>query len=365
MTCGVLANLDVEAVATGRPLPTVLAHRLAAVGTLLRVFSEPDEPLWTPEAVASHRVLPVEGLAQPRLVSGAEERPTAPRVAWCAHENSNLLSRFFDFCCENEQLSRLVGTRWINSLEALRDGLHEDVFAERAEWLLKPDFSAAGRGALRGRGEALLDGTPLENSPAISSLFAADSRGGGQLRGALLEPWVDRLSDFGCRARAIGGRVEIEGLHRLLVTPSGGFRGVVVTPGGGIPPGLRNDESKQLVASAKAAGIRLLANGYEGPFGVDAFAYRSQSGERRFRAQCELNVRMTFGFVAAALVARLGPRQAWDTKLPVALRFGAGPVPKSASIPLLAPDDTGSHGGKHGNTTSAWLEPVLDSAYFV
>lgn len=343
-------------------------NRLSAAGTLLRVFSDLDEPLWTPAVVASHRILAVEGLAQPPLVSGARERPALPRVVWCAHENPHLLSRHFDFSCEQEQVSRFVGARWVSSREALIDCLHEEAFAAEAGWVLKPAFSAAGRGALRGRGAALLDGTPLEKSPSISSLFAAfagDRRQEDEHHGVLLEPWVERLGDFGCRARIAAGRVTIEGLHRLLVTPSGGFRGVVVTPGGGMPPGLRDHESEQLVAAAVAAGARLMTLGYEGPFGVDAFAYRGQAGERRFRAQCELNVRKTFGFVAAALVERLGPTQGWDVETPVALRFGTGPVPESARVPLLAPDDLGRHATKHGNTTSAWLELAPGPAYFV
>jgi hypothetical protein len=144
--------------------------------------------------------------------------------------------------------------------------------------------------------------------------------------------------------------VSIEGLHRLLVTPSGGFRGVDVLLGDGPLPDLPVDEAARLVEAATTAGTRLMALGYQGPFGVDGFAYRGPDGERRFLAQCEVNVRCTFGFVTAAWAERVGTARGWAPGTRVGLRFGSGQVPECADVPLLAP------GTADADDTTAWLQ---------
>jgi hypothetical protein len=45
--------------------------------------------------------------------------------------------------------------------------------------------------------------------------------------------------------------------------------------------------------------------GYCGPFGIDAFAYQTADGEV-FRPLCEINPRLTFGWLAQAWARRLG-----------------------------------------------------------
>jgi hypothetical protein len=302
-------------------------------------------------------------LPLPAALSGEAARPEAPRVSWCAHSDVRLLARRFDHDCERARPGGLAGAQWIEDVDALRERLdHAEPYADGAPWVLKPGLSAAGRGALRGRGATLLAGTAVEDSPAVAALFAAGpSR--DPPRGAVLEPWVERLEDFGCRARIADGRVEIEGVHRLLVTASGGFRGVELLVGDGPLPGMASEEADALVAATTAVGIRLATLGYEGPFGVDAFAYRDAEGERRFRAQCEVNVRYTFGFVAAALAASIGGARGWAPGSLVALRFGKGASPVPVHDPardvvsLLEPAPV-TPGVPVDDDTSAWLERV-------
>lgn len=349
MSRGVLANLDVEAALAGKPLPGPVSKRISAAGTLLGVYAEHGEPLWTPSPVDPRRVLPVDGLATPVLVSGEGARPPEPRLSWCTLEDPRLLSRRFGDDCARAVDARLPGTHWIDGRHTLLERLSEPPHAPDGEWVLKPALSAAGRGALRGRGGCLRDGTSVESSPAVAAMFGAGRSPAGD--GALLMPWVERIADHGCRARIVRGQLAIEGFHRLLVTPAGGFRGVsVVTDGGALPPELRAADAARLEAATQAAGTRLAALGYEGPFGLDAFAYRVAGGERRFLAQCEINVRCTFGFVTAALAERLVQVRDWAPGTSVSLAFGKGAPPGEADVPLLAP---GAHGE---DDTSAWLE---------
>ena len=99
---------------------------------------------------------------------------------------------------------------------------------------------------------------------------------------------------------------------------------------------------------ASRVGSQLAQDGYRGPFGIDGFVYRGSDGQTRVHPLCEINARLSFGFVARALARH---REAGA----VTLRLGSGPIPRSPPaqdrsariIPLLdpAPDDP----------TSAWL----------
>ncbi len=345
---GVLANLDVEARAAGATLPRNVQRRLSAAATLLRAFAEPGEPLWTPHPVDPERLYPAPGLPRPPLRSGHASRPEAPRVSWCAHGDPRVLSRRFDLAAADALDERLPGSAFVDGRDELLARLRADHAA--TPWVLKPALSAAGRGALRGRGERLADGTPVADAPAVAALFDAPTIDGA--RGALLEPWLDRLDDFGATAWVTDDGVEVLGLHRLLVTAGGGFRGVDLLAGrADEAPGLLAHEATRLLEVVRAVGARLAAAGCTGPFGVDAFAWLDASGARRFRALGEVNARLGFGAVARALVSRVVAVETgrWT------LHLARGPVPTEADVPLLAP------GGPQEDDTSAWLEVVREA----
>ena len=78
---------------------------------------------------------------------------------------------------------------------------------------------------------------------------------------------------------------------------------------------------------------------------VDAFAYRDGDGTRRFHPLCEINARLTFGWIARALAARLGTR-----------RLGFGPPPDGALV-LIGADESGRGGNAvadAGDGVTAW-----------
>jgi hypothetical protein len=103
------------------------------------------------------------------------------------------------------------------------------------------------------------------------------------------------------------------------------------------------DAARRAREVAAEVARRLARDGYQGPFGIDGFVFRDRRGQLRVHAMCEINARLSFGFVAHAL-ARVHARG------PVRLRLGSGAVPAASPriIPLLGPGQS--------DPTSAWLE---------
>jgi len=179
-------------------------------------------------------------------------------------------------------------------------------------WVCKAPWTAAGRDRCRGAGPPT-----AEQRTRLERLLARS----GEL---VLEPWCERIVDVGvCATVAPSGEVTAHPAHTLLADARGGFVGIDLAP-----PPLEPAELARLAELVTAAGRALAELGYAGPVAVDAFAYRD--GERRaFRPLCEINARLSFGWIARALAARLG-----------AQRLGFGPAPPEALV-LIAPADDG------------------------
>jgi hypothetical protein len=228
----------------------------------------------------------------------------------------------------------LPGAATIDSLETLRVHLAAGgADAGSGAWVVKALHTAAGRDRVFGQGGTL----PAPAAAAVARLLVRSPV-------LVFEPWCARLADFGCIATALppgaGGRsfpAGVAGPHRLLSDERGGFVGIQVDDAGG-PAGLEPAWRDSLMASTRAAGLALAALGYRGPFGVDAFAWRDPGGTVRFHPLCEINPRLTFGWVARAWSERLGGG-------PLTLQLGRRP-PASARL-LLGPGE--------GDPTQAWI----------
>ncbi len=354
MNEGVLANLDVEARLGGQTLPESLQRRLSAAGSLLRVLARPREGLWTPRELDVSRVPELAGLPSPTYLSGEGQRLLQPRIRWADERGSNarIFSRRFDLeCMQVMQSASLEGIRWVHDVDELYAALSQRGCSEEFPWVLKSEWSSAGRGALHGRGTALRDGTAVDESPAVRAMLAAP---GGEAGGALLEPWLPRLLDVGCRGVVEQGGVRLEGGHRLHVTSTGGFRGVDVMLGHEPLPELSTAEWEELQLVSTRVGGQLAQAGYLGPFSVDAFAYRKPDGKRAFRSLCEVNPRWTFGFVARAWAVWAAQTHGWAAETRVGFRFGKVALPEEAEVPLLLPASVPVEGGD----TCAWLQRV-------
>jgi len=290
----ILANLDCEAVWAGVTLPAGVRSLISAAGTLMRVFAEEGEPLWTPAPVAPERIPPDTGLPQPQLISGA--RPTDARVAWADADAGPVNHRRFGLQTASALGLALPGARMVSEIPSELDGA----------WVFKPPYSAAGRGTIRGAGAP--DTTARRR---IHKALATH----GEL---LLEPWLERQADFGC----CSGRAP----HQLLVSADGAFGGI------GHPAALSEAEDQTLRETLARVVQRLAQAGYQGPVTIDAFRHRD------FHPLCEINARMTFGGVAAAIRDRL------SLTGPSTLHVTREPPPSDAIVLLLPgpPDQLGA-----------------------
>jgi len=373
----IVGNLDAEneLLRRVRPrapaLPPALRGRLAAAATLLRVLGRDGDRLWTPEPVAPARVRDVAGLpdvepchgplepgprlawcASPRVLDGARRDPEPPPVGeprvdalWAAPPPpgdvvARVVDRRFAWRLAQELGVALAGSITLTSLAALRVHLRRRGGEE--PWVLKPCFSAAGRGQWHGTGLATLEDEG--RARGLERVFHE--------QGTLVyEPRCERVADFGaCAFVGARGTVAHWGEHRLVVDRLGHFLGVVA--GDEASVGLREAERARLREVVEAVGRRLSREGYRGAFGIDAWRHRA-GGAERFHPLGELNARLGFGLVAHLLAARV---TAVRGARAVTLRFSTaarGGLPDAAgTVPLLA---VGS-----SDDTVAWLAPSDD-----
>ncbi len=306
------ANLDAEATWAGIVLPRRIRERLAATAALLAALAPAgaSTEVWAPAPVDPARLRGAPGWSPPILRVGA---PPRADLAWAAAGARVANDRRLSLALALELGVALPGVRVIASRAELAAHLlaggaaasHDD------HWVCKAPFTAAGRD--RAHGQHAPTG---ELAARIDNLLARH----GEL---VFEPWLARVADAGvCLSIAADGRVTVAPPHGLLTTPTGGFLGID-TGADGLLPGERH----QLVTVAFAVAARVAATGYRGPLGLDAFAYTRADGTRAFHPLCELNARFTFGAVARALAARLGP---------TARVLGFGSPPPGAVI-LVAP----------------------------
>lgn len=136
--------------------------------------------------------------------------------------------------------------------------------------------------------------------------------------GLVVEPELERRADLSVLARVDAeGSVVVEGITRFLVDARGRYRGTVLgAPSFGLDERTTrflHGEGREprfvatcLGRAARAAGRALAAEGYVGPFGVDAFVHET-AGVLRLRPVIEVNARYTMGHVGLALTRRLAP----------------------------------------------------------
>ena len=333
----IVGNLDCEsdfAALAGRPagpLPRRVHTAIAGAATLLRVFARDDDRLWLPAPVPRRAMAEVPGLPRPVLESGPlpDLEPADEILAWgetpavtrlrgarppaggaSGIENrapsdipwqlpvpapeaaAEVNDRRFDLALSEELGCRLPGSRAVASARELDAHL---VTTSVERWVLKARFSAAGRWRVVHLGGAMTPGTRRR----VERLFARHG-------GLVFEPWMERTLDVGYAAALTPGGSARVSCHRLLVGGAGRFRGLELIAGGGTgcDPWLTSRESARLERVLDGVADALRRAGYSGPFGVDAWRYRRPGGET-LHPLGEINGRLTFGWVARALVERL------------------------------------------------------------
>lgn len=386
-TVRVVANLDVESEWAGlrrpglpRPgLRRAARARIAALGSLLRVFCRPGDRLHLaapldPARLPSPRSseegelplpilespqdgkLPSCGALLPWGVSPTwprrlaptwsrrlrRERRVDPAVVARVNDRAHTLEAARELGCA------LPYSRMVSSIDDLQDIL--DQADAPSAWIVKAPLCAAGRHRILCRPDL-----PPPNPDALRGLF----RRHGEL---LFEPWLHRVADYGLLfSVGSAGDDVLEGeppkdlsFHHQNVDDRGAFLGIAITADAPHRPSfLSPEEQANMVETAIRVAERLAQVGYRGPVGIDFWRHRGIDGKAppTLHPIGEINARLTFGWVARALAERLAPEAASQGRN-VELRFGRGPVPADDASgetihPLLlpGPDDP----------TSAWL----------
>lgn len=379
----IIANLDceaafAEAAGVSRYHPShEVAQRISALGTLMAAFGQDGDALWTPAPVDPDRVrgpvrvtlhagaladVPGAGPARTaswlawgetrevaarrtaRARSAGSSEPTEPTEndwptnwinwLWASPPDPEAAWRCNDrrFCVPVQEAlgCRLPGAGLVDSLEALRAHLAALDPGPDQGWVLKAPFSASGRLRVRRRGGDLDRGIEARIARLLTRF------------GALcFEPWMERVLDIGCLGLVAGADTcHVFPPHRLETDHAGVFRGIAIADAGWLAPA----HHQAVVHAARAAGRALGLAGYRGPFGIDAFVYRPAGAPdaQALQPMCEINARLSFGFVAHALSRRLGLSR-------LRLCVGTGAPPAAADVvPLLLP---GAH-----DDTAAWIE---------
>jgi hypothetical protein len=169
------------------------------------------------------------------------------------------------------------GARYIRDADDLAVTLRE--MGSRA-WLFKKPYGFAGRGQRRVRGEPTADDRRW--------LDAALRRGG-----FVAEPWLDIELEVGMH-----GCIEPDGrvrLGRICVQQVDAYRAWVSTRLAE-PEDVDTVRTQRLQERAASAAEALWTAGYWGPFGIDAYLWRTPSGSLELNPMGELNARYTMGF---------------------------------------------------------------------
>lgn len=309
-----------------RPHPASVLRTASQLAPRLAVFARPGDHLWTPAPLDPSDLIP--GLPVPILESGPLKRlPPIPEVlAWCEtpevaalrtrprpsapsedmplHELvwhlpvaspdvvARVHHRAFALQLAEDLGCALPGAQMIEDLAEL-----DRVLAARdapASWILKAPFSASGRARFIERDGPLL--TDAKSRRTIENLF--------ERHGPLLfEPWLDRVSDWGCAALLTESGLRIVSVHGQTVDIKGQFAGIDPDAAG-----LPERDQARLEEVAMEVGAALQKEGYAGPFGIDAWHWRRLDGSVAFHPLGEINARMTFGLIQRALVQREAAR---------------------------------------------------------
>jgi hypothetical protein len=174
----------------------------------------------------------------------------------------------------------LPGQRVVTTLEEVAEALSAP--SPQGNWLLRRPHGFAGRGRRRARPDEVLG--------QARAWIEASLR---QFDALVVEPWVQRVADFGLHGHvsAAGQVVLGEPTWQQLTEDGAWIETRRVRTGE-----LGMDEAYSLATTGKAAGDALAGAGYFGPFGIDAFRWRDEHGRSQWNPRCEINARYSMGW---------------------------------------------------------------------
>jgi phosphoribosylaminoimidazole carboxylase (NCAIR synthetase) len=150
------------------------------------------------------------------------------------------------------------------------------------QWLIKRAFGYAGRGRLKIKAPEL---SPQERAWVSASLRSGE--------GLQAEPWVERTGDFALHGHiSRGGQWQLGEPTLQTCDKYGVWEKSSVTRLGDVS----ETERRALFDAACEAASALVAAGYFGPFGIDAFRWRDAGGVLRWNPRSEINARYSMGY---------------------------------------------------------------------
>ena len=313
--------------------PRTVLETVSGLPTLLRVFAREGDHLWTPSPVDPARVLEVPGVSRPILESGPLDAlpPAEETLTWGSSSSiaATVHHRAFALQVAEGLGCALPSAQMVESVSDLDRILSSARAPQR--WVVKAPLSASGRNRYIER-----TGPRISNPRSrrrVERLFEAH----GPL---FFEPWMDRTADFGVAAVLSPSGLRIVGIHGQRVDVKGQFAGI------DLQPNLSKPERDRLLETVEAVAAALSRSGFAGPFGVDAWRYRKETGEEILHPLGEINARMTFGLVAWTFAERIEGtiRLCFGRGLPAAVNDGL------TVVPLLAPGP------------AAWIEAQISGA---
>ena len=169
------------------------------------------------------------------------------------------------------------GARYVQTTGELEVTLRE----ENVEvWLCKRPFGFAGRGQRR----------------IVRQLSADDRRwldDSLRLGGLLIEPWLALVCELGLHGYlAEDGRVEFGRICSQRTDASRCWVASELLPASTLEPA----QTRHLYERAERVAEELTTAGYFGPFGIDAYLWRSASGKIELNTLGELNARYSMGY---------------------------------------------------------------------
>ncbi|HEV2763151.1 MAG TPA: hypothetical protein VGV38_09160 [Pyrinomonadaceae bacterium] len=232
---------------------------------------------WTPSAAAAGER------------AGARVRPVPFEIV--ARVNSKLWSHALEV--ELGTANPLAALA--ESFDALRAAVARACPRPGDKWVIKSPHGFAARERVLGRG-------PTVEGPQAKWAERRLARG----ETLIFQPWLEVVREYGVVAEiSAGGEFVLHGFSDLQTNGAGTGTGYLLAR----PPAPRRAE--ELESIARRVGARLHAEGYWGPFGVDALEHAGG-----LHALLEVNARYTMGFVALAVERALRPAAPtfWSTR---------------------------------------------------
>jgi uncharacterized ferritin-like protein (DUF455 family) len=233
------------------------------------------------------------------------------------------------FLCPVDDIGVAVSTlpEALAAIRGIRDRGHHRVVAKQA-------LGLAGQNALR-----LWEPELLPNqSRWLEGVFA-------QGRTIVIEPWLDRVADFSVQTEMTDRDLELVGYAGLLNDARGQFQANTAAPDFArrLPSVVaecfrgQSDFARTLPRLYPELLLPLLAKrldaiGFRGPLGIDAFAYRDQSGDLRLKPVVEVNPRYTMGRITLELMRFVAPGSSGEFRLVNRAQLRASGAPDFAAL---------------------------------